>query len=99
TRRGLRTMSVTDASALPKTLGKSSNRVFLDLPRNQGVVRQLQLPVDVQQSLRSALALQIEAISAWPEAEVYWDYIVEKSADNPRMLSITVVVVPNTVLD
>src|SRR5262249_13860033 len=98
-RRGLRTASVPHASSLPKALGRTSNRVFPALPRDQGIVRQLQLPVDVQHNLKSALTLQIEAISAWPEHEVYWDYIVEKPADNPKMLNITIVIIPKTVLD
>jgi len=97
--RVLKTMSITDAAALPKALGKSSNRAFLCLQRDQGVVRQLQLPVDVKQDLKSALALQIEAISAWPEQDVYWDYLVDKASDNAKLLKITVVIIPKSVLD
>ena len=84
---------------LPVVLGKSSNRAFLSLSRDQGIVRQLQLPVDVQQNLKSALALQIEAISAWPEQEVYWDYTVERPSDKSKWLQITVVIIPKSVLD
>jgi general secretion pathway protein L len=84
---------------LLSVLGKASNRVFLRLGRDQGVVRQLQLPSDVQQDLKSALALQIEAISAWPEQDVYWDYAVRRSADKPKWLDITVVIIPKSVLD
>jgi general secretion pathway protein L len=95
----LKTTSVPDAAVLAKALAKTSNRAFLHLRREQGVVRSLQLPVDVQQDLKSALALQIEAISAWPEQDVYWDHIVEKSKDNPKQLSITIVIIPKSVLD
>jgi len=84
---------------LPIVLGKSSNRAFLTLSRDQGIVRQLQLPADVQQNLKSALALQIEAISAWPEQEVYWDYTVERPSDKSKWLQITIVIVPRSVLD
>jgi general secretion pathway protein L len=49
--------------------------------------------------LKSALTLQIEAISAWPEQEVYWDYKAEKAEDNPKMLKITIVIIPKAVLD
>jgi general secretion pathway protein L len=97
--RVLKKMSIPDAAALPQALGKSSNRAFLNLQRDQGVVRQLQLPVDVKRDLKSALALQIEAISAWPEQDVYWDYIVDKAQDNPKLLMITVVIIPKAVLD
>jgi len=97
--RVLKTTSAPDASALSQTLGRTSNLAFLILGREQGVVRQLQLPVDVQHDLKSALTLQIEAISSWPEQEVYWDYIAEKAENNPKILKITVVVIPKTVLD
>jgi Tfp pilus assembly protein PilN len=92
----LKKIGVADAAALPQTIGKSSNRAFLNLRREQGIVRHLQLPLDVQQDLKSALTLQIEAISAWPEQDVYWDYIVSK---DPKVLQITVVIIPKTVLE
>jgi general secretion pathway protein L len=95
----LKKIVVPDAAALPQTVGKSSNRAFLNLRREQGIVRHLQLPVDVQQDLKSALTLQIEAISSWPEQDVYWDYIVSKAKDTPKLLQITVVIIPKTVLE
>jgi general secretion pathway protein L len=84
---------------LQAILGSTSNRGFLSLARDQGIVRQLQLPVDVQQDLKSALTLQIEAISAWPEQDVYWDFIVDRPADKPKWLSITVIIIPKSILD
>ena len=80
-------------------LSKTSNRVFLSLSRDQGIVRQLQLPTDVQQDLKSVLALQIEGISAWPENDVYWDYIVERGADKAKWLAITLIIIPKSILD
>jgi general secretion pathway protein L len=97
--RILKKLAVPDISSLPEAVGRTSNRVLLNLPRDQGVVRQLQFPVDVQHDLKSALTLQIEAVSAWPEQDVYWDYIVEKSEDQPKLLRVTIVVVPKTVVD
>jgi general secretion pathway protein L len=108
TEKVLKTASLAGFSALPelekpstvaKVLGKHSNPTFLSLGRDQGIVRQLRLPVDVQRDLKSTITLQIEAISAWPEQEVYWDYLAEKSADNPKMLAITIVIIPRAVLD
>jgi general secretion pathway protein L len=96
--RALKTAAVSRDS-LASVIGKSSNRAFLSLGRDQGVVRQLQLPSDVQHDLKSALALQIEAISAWPEQEVYWDYTVRRAADKPKWLDITIVIIPRSVLD
>jgi general secretion pathway protein L len=100
--RVLKTITVSGSDKreqLQVLLGKSSNRGFLTLGRDQGVVRQLQLPVDVQQNLKSALMLQIEAISAWPEQEVYWDYAVDRPSDKPKWLNITIVIIPKSILD
>jgi general secretion pathway protein L len=102
TERTVKTATVTGDNRreqLQAVVGKSSNRAFLVLSRDHGVVRNLQLPVDVQQDLKSALALQIEAISSWPEQEVYWDYIVERPADKPKWLAITIVIIPKSILD
>ncbi len=94
------TISSEDQRAqLQAILGRTSNRGFLTLARDQGIVRQLQLPVDVQQDLKSALALQIEAISAWPEQDVYWDFIVDRPTDKPKWLAITVIIIPKSILD
>src|SRR5262249_16604991 len=107
-RRSMSSERIVKTAAIPSedsreqlvaVLGKSSNRGFLILSRDHGIVRQLQLPVDVQQDLKSALALQIEAISAWPEQDVYWDYIVERPADKPKWLAIKVVIIPKSILD
>jgi len=106
----LRTASIPGFAALPDeekgeklvaALGSQAKwmRVFLSLPRENGIVRELQLPINVLDNLRSALSLQIEAISAWPEQETYWDYIVQKAKDNPKILNVTVVIIPKPVLD
>ncbi|HEY2379839.1 MAG TPA: PilN domain-containing protein [Terriglobia bacterium] len=84
---------------LKTLLGKNANRCFLSLARDHGIVRQLQLPVDVQQDLKSALTLQIEGISSWPEQEVYWDHLVERPAEKSKWLTITVVIIPKSILD
>jgi Tfp pilus assembly protein PilN len=96
--------TLTDAGKQEKllsVLGRQAKwtRAVLSLPRDQAVVRQLQLPVEAQHDMRSALTLQIEAISAWQEQDVYWDYLVEVAKDNPGMLMVTVAIVPKRILD
>jgi general secretion pathway protein L len=100
-RRVLRTAGLTERGALPEALGKEAKwtRAFLSLPRDQGIVRQLELPADIERDLKSALSLQVETISAWPEHEVYWDYRVKEAKGNPKALQVTVAVIPRAILD
>src|SRR5688500_1550929 len=42
------------------------SRVFLTLPRERGLVRQIELPVEVGDKLKSAIALQLETLCPWP---------------------------------
>ncbi len=48
----------------------SASRVFLSLPHHHGMVRQLELPVEVKETLKAALELQIETLSPWPAEEI-----------------------------
>src|SRR5438132_6076562 len=43
-----------------------SGRVFLTLPRDCGIVRQIEFPVEVGDKLRSAVTLQLETLCPWP---------------------------------
>jgi general secretion pathway protein L len=100
-RRVMRAAALRERGALPEALGKEARwtRAFLSLPRDQGIVRQLELPADIDRDLKSALSLQIETISAWPEPEVYWDYRAEAAKGNPKTLLVTVAVIPRAILD
>src|SRR4051794_36858695 len=51
----------------------SPGRVFLTLPRDRGIVRQVEFPAEIGANLRSAVSLQIEALSPWAPHEIYWD--------------------------
>src|SRR5262245_46586949 len=49
-----------------------TNRVYLTIPRDRGIVRQVDLPVELGQKLSDVVKIQVETFSPWPLDEVYW---------------------------
>src|ERR1051326_1140226 len=76
----------------------SANRVFLTLPRDQGIVRQIEFPAEVRDNLKSAVELQIEALCPWPAEEIYWDFAFREPRAGAAII-VTVVAMPRTNLD
>jgi len=76
-----------------------TSNVYLSLPRDQGIVRQIQLPVEVRRKLSDTVKLQIETLSPWPSAEIYWDYSAEVPKKDQRLMTITIVIIPRNYLD
>src|SRR5207237_3482194 len=60
--------------ALVKREGIPTGRVYLSLPREQGIVRQVDLPSQMTQKLGDVVKLQVETLSPWPLEEIYWDF-------------------------
>jgi Tfp pilus assembly protein PilN len=73
--------------------------VFLTIPRQWGVLRQIGLPVEAADRIPSAVALQIESLSPWTVDEVYWDCAAEKPVKGAKTLKVSVCIVARTVLD
>ena len=90
---------VRELKALVTRLGLSSSRAYLSLPREQGIARQLDLPIEVRDKLQGLVALQVEALMPWPIAEVYWDFAHVHSGKNAKALSVTVAIIPKETLD
>ena len=76
-----------------------ASNVYLSLPRDQGVVRQIQLPADLRRKLPEIIKLQIETLSPWPSAEIYWDFGAEAPKKDHKLVTITIVILPKTYLD
>src|SRR5262245_61709928 len=58
------------------------SRVYLAISREQGIVRQMDLPADTGQKLSSIVKLQVETLSPWPLDEIYWDFSAEPPKKN-----------------
>ena|SRR2546425_1106148 len=76
-----------------------TSRVYLALPREQGVVRQIDLPVDLGKKLSDVARIQVETLSPWPVAEIYWDFAAETAKKGQKLITITIVIIPRIHLD
>ena len=74
-------------------------RVYLSLSREQGIVRQIDLPSDIGQKLSEVAKLQVETLSPWPLDEIYWDFSPEPPKKNRKFSRITIAFIPRAVLD
>jgi Tfp pilus assembly PilM family ATPase len=76
-----------------------AGRVSLSLPRDGGIVRQIDFPVEVREKLRSAVTLQLETLCPWPVDEIYWDFAEEPARKGAKTVTVTVVMIPRATLD
>lgn len=74
-------------------------RVYLSLPRDGGIVRQIEFPVEVREKLKSVVMLQLETLCPWPIEEIYWDFVEEAPRKSAKTISATVVMIPRVALD
>jgi Tfp pilus assembly protein PilN len=79
----------------------SSFNVHLALPGTWGITRDLEFPATVGEAdtLRSAVALQLENLSPWPLEEIYWDCTWEPAAKGAASVVVHTGIVPRAVLD
>jgi Tfp pilus assembly protein PilN len=82
-----------------KTNHIPASNVFLSLPRDQGIVRQIELPAEVRRKLSDVAKIQIESLSPWPPTEIYWDFGAAIPKKDQKLITITIVIVPRTYLD
>ena len=76
-----------------------TSRVYLALPRERGILRQIDLPVDLGRKLPEVVRIQVETLSPWPAGEIYWDYAAESPKKGQKLITVTIVIVPRSNLD
>ena len=74
-------------------------RAFLSLPESTGMVRYLELPVEVRESLRSAVEFQVESLSPWPTEEIYWGMSSKDRGKPGKPLRVTIAIITCKGLD
>ena len=84
--------------ALVKRERIPTGRVYLTLPREQGIVRQVDLPSQMTQKLTDVVKLQVETFSPWPLEEIYWDFAQDQQK-NRKFTTITIALLPRNLLD
>jgi len=75
------------------------SRVFLALPREHGIVRQIDLPAELAEKLADIVKPQVEMLSPWPVDEVYWDFGFDPPKKNRKLMTVTIAIVPRAFLD
>ena len=82
-----------------KTNRTPASSVYLSLPRDQGIVRQIQLPAETKRKLPEIVKLQVETLSPWPASEIYWDFAAEPLKKDQRLMTVTIVIIPRSHVD
>src|SRR3989442_4391208 len=76
-----------------KTLIKNARiptaRVYLAIPREQGIVRQVDLPSEMGQKLADVVKLQDETLLPWPRVEIYSDFTTKPHKKKHNMARTT----------
>jgi Tfp pilus assembly protein PilN len=76
-----------------------ASHIYLTLPRDQGILRQIELPAQLGRKLAEVVGMQVEALSPWPAAEIYWDFATESLKKGMKTMTVTIVIIPRATLD
>ncbi len=79
--------------------GFNRENVILGLPREQVVVRRVELPLDVEENLEQVVQFQVERFEPAEEQKSYFDYSVLKRDEEARKMILQIIMVPRALLD
>ncbi|MDA2933888.1 PilN domain-containing protein [Acidobacteria bacterium AH-259-D05] len=82
-----------------ETGGLDRENVILGLPRDQVVIRQIELPLDVEENLDQVVRFQLEKFEPGDEEQSYCDYVVLERNVAEKKLLIQTIMVPRPFLD
>ncbi len=84
---------------LLKSNGSVRERVILGIPREQAVVRWIELPLDVEENLEQVVRFQVERFEPTEEEQSYVDHVVVERDEEKKKLLLQVTLVPRIILD
>ncbi len=79
--------------------GFDRENVILGLPRDRVVVRQIELPLEVEENLDQVVRFQVEKFQPIEEGQSYCDYMVLERDVEAKKILLQTVMVPRPVLD
>ena len=79
--------------------GFDRENVILGLPRDRVVVRQIQLPLDVEENLDQVVRFQVEKFQPTEEGQSYCDYVVLERDVEAKKIVLQTIMVPRPFLD
>ena len=84
---------------LRKKQGLPQSRVHLALPHDLGVIRQIELPVEVRTRVEQVVRLQLDTFAPWPVDDIYWGFSSESPRKGAKTLTATISMIPKSALD
>ena len=57
------------------------------------------MPTEIKRKLPEVVKLQVDTLSPWPAAEIYWDFSVEVPKKDQKLVTVTIVMIPRTQVD
>jgi general secretion pathway protein L len=79
--------------------GFDRQNVILGLPRDQVVLRQIELPLDVEENLEQVVRFQVDKFQPVEEGQSYCDYIVLERDTEAKKIVLQTLMVPKPVVD
>ncbi|NOR50556.1 MAG: hypothetical protein GQ530_05965, partial [Desulfuromonadales bacterium] len=79
--------------------GFDRENVILGLPRDQVVIRQIELPLEVEENLDQVVRFQVEKFQPVEEGQSYCDYIVLERDVETKKIVLQTLMVPKPFLD
>jgi len=79
--------------------GFDRENVILGLPREQVVIRQIELPLEVEENLDQVVRFQVDKFQPVEEGQSYCDYIVLERDVETKKIVLQTLMVPKPFLD
>lgn len=79
--------------------GFNRENVILGLPRSEATIRQIELPLEVEENLDQVVRFQVEKFEPVEEQHSYYDYLVVEKSQEKKRISLQIVMVPQAVID
>jgi len=79
--------------------GFDRQNVILGLPRDQVVIRQIELPLDVEENLDQVVRFQVDKLQPVEEGQSYCDYMVLERDAEAKKIVLQTLMVPKPFLD
>jgi Tfp pilus assembly protein PilN len=79
--------------------GFDRENVILGLPRDQVVVREIELPLDVEENLEQVVGFQLQRFEPGEEGQSYSDYVVLERNVQEKKLLVQTIMVPREFLE
>ena len=79
--------------------GLDRDNIIVGLPRNQVVIREVELPLDVEENLEQVMQFQLKKFEPGEEGQSYSDYVILERDVVKKKLRIQVMMVPREILD